>query len=302
VKSTFFITTKYFTDESDIGYFTVPENLAAVRELRRRGWEIGSHTVSHLTQLAVAPEGDPEVTQKTYDSPAHLTVWGEARVSKEMLDRDVPGPKTVSYRSGDLAFPRSLIRVLEGCGYLFDSTYSANAVLTAFPYFPFEDQDLGSKESSVVEIPVTFDDSQGYLTPDTAAKVAASWVEVIRATARYGGVSVLLMHPSDTRTRTYKLQAQDLIMKAVSADGGWMGDLGAMGQFWRSRAAVHFTTEAAADGSLAIRLDARGEDLDPAIGFEISGSASRVAVVDSQGKTLDYSFASRNGKLYAGRK
>jgi peptidoglycan/xylan/chitin deacetylase (PgdA/CDA1 family) len=302
VKSTFFITTKYFTDESDIGYFTVPENLAAVRELRRQGWEIGSHTVSHLTQLAVAPEGDPKVTQKTYDPPVHLTVWGEARVSKEMLDRDVPGPKTVSYRSGDLAFPRSLIRVLEGCGYLFDSTYSANAVLTAFPYFPFEDQDLGSKESSVVEIPVTFDDSQGYLTPDTAAKVAASWVEVIRATARYGGVSVLLMHPSDTRTRTYKLQAQDLIMKAVSADGGWMGDLGAMGQFWRSRAAVHFTTEAAADGSLAIRLDARGEDLDPAIGFEISGSASRVAVVDSQGKTLDYSFASRNGKLYAGRK
>jgi peptidoglycan/xylan/chitin deacetylase (PgdA/CDA1 family) len=300
-KSTFFITTKYFTDESDIGYFTIPGNLAAVRELRRRGWEVGSHTVSHLTKLADAPEGDPRVTQKTYHPPAHLTVWGEARVSKELLDREIPGPKTISYRSGDLAFPRSLIRVLEGCGYQYDSTYSANSVLTAFPYFAFEDQDLGSRESSVVEIPVTFDDSQGYLVPDTAVKVAASWVDVIRATARYGGLSVLLMHPSDTRTRTYKLQAQELIMKAVSADGGWMGDLGTVGRFWRSRAGVHFTTQAGADGSLVIRVDARGEDLDPAIGFEISGPARVVTVVDGQGKTLSYSFASRNGKLYAGR-
>ena len=301
-KSTFFITTKYFTDESDIGYFSVPANLAAVRELRRRGWDVGSHTVSHLTKLADAPEGNPGVTQKTYDPPAHLTVWGEARVSKELLDREIPGPRTISYRSGDLAFPRALIRVLEGCGYSYDSTYSSNAVLTAFPYFAFEDQDLGSRESSVVEIPVTFDDSQGYLTPANAAAVAGSWLEVIGTIARYGGLPVLLMHPSDTRTKTYKLQAQELIMKAVAAQGGWMGDLSTAGRFWRSRAAVRFSTEAGTGGSLVIRVDARGEDLDPAIGFEVAGAVRSVSVIDGQGKALPYTVVSRNGKLYAGRK
>jgi peptidoglycan/xylan/chitin deacetylase (PgdA/CDA1 family) len=302
VKSTFFITTKYFTDESDIGYFTVPENLAAVRELRRRGWEVGSHTVSHLTKLADAPEGDPGVTQKTYDPPAHLTVWGEARVSKELLDREVPGPRTMAYRSGDLAFPRALIRVLEGSGYSYDSTYSSNAVLTAFPYVAFEDQDLGSRESSVLEIPVTFDDSQGYLTPANASAVAGDWLDVIRTIARYGGLPVLLMHPSDTRTKTYKLQAQELIMKAVAGQGGWMGDLSTAGKFWRSRAAVHFTAEAGTGGSLVIRVDARREDLDPAIGFEVTGAVRSVTVVDRDGKTLPYAVVSRGGKLYAGRK
>ena len=302
VTSTFFITTKYFTDDSDIGYFNVPENLAAVRELRRRGWDVGSHTVSHLTTLADAPEGDPGVTKKTYDPPAHLTVWGEARVSKELLDREIPGPRTIAYRSGDLAFPRALIRVLQGCGYSYDSTYSSNAVLTAFPYFAFEDQDLGSKESSVVEIPVTFDDSQGYLTPGTGAAVAGSWLDVIGTIARYGGLPVLLVHPSDTRTKTYKLQAQELIMKAVAAQGGWMGDLSTAGKFWRSRAAVHFTTEPGTGGSLIIRVDARGEDLDPAIGFEVAGAVRSLFVVDRQGKTLPYTVVSRSGKLYAGRK
>lgn len=300
VKSTFFITTKYFTDESDIGYFSVPENLAAVRELRKRGWDVGSHTVSHLTTLADAPEGDPGVTRKTYDPPRNLTVWGEACVSKELLDREVPGPKTIDYRSGDLAFPRSLIRVLQGCGYLYDSTYSSNAVLTAFPYFAFEDQTLGSRESSVVEIPVTFDDSQGYLTPANATAVAKSWLGVIQAIGRYGGLPVLLMHPSDSRAKTYKLEAQELIMKAVSAQGGWMGDLGSAGRFWRSRAAVRFTTRT--DGSsLVIRLDVPGTEMDPAVGFEIAGSVQRVTVLDSRGKTLDYTVVSRNGKLYAGR-
>jgi len=300
-KSTFFITTKYFTDESDIGYFSVPENLAAVRELRRRGWDVGSHTVSHLTKLAGAPEGDPGVTRKTYDPPAHLTVWGEARVSKELLDREIPGPRTIAYRSGDLAFPRALIRVLEGCGYSLDSTYSSNAVLTAFPYFAFEDQDLVSKESSVLEIPVTFDDSQGYLTPANAAAVAGGWLDVIGTIARYGGLPVLLVHPSDTRTKTYKLQAQELIMKAVAGQGGWMGDLSTAGRFWRSRAAVRFTAEAGAGGSLVIRVDARGEELDPAIGFEVAGAVSSLSVIDGQGKKLPYTVVSRSGKLYAGR-
>jgi len=301
VTSTFFVTTKYFQDASDIGYFNVPENIDAIRELKRRGWDIGSHTVSHSVGLAHAPEGDPGVTKLSYDPISRLTVWGEAKVSKELLDREIPGQKTIAYRSGDLAFPRSLIRVLQGSGYAYDSTYSANAVLSTFPYFAFEDQDMGSSESPIVEIPVTLDDSQGYLKPDNVSEVVKEWLEVIRTTARYGGLTVLLMHPSDTRTKTYKLQVQEQLMEAVSAQGGWMGNLSAIGRFWRSRAATHFTTSAGPQGSLTIRLDEKADAVDPAVGFEVNGPEKSVTVVDSTGKTLDYAVVPRDGKLYVGQ-
>jgi peptidoglycan/xylan/chitin deacetylase (PgdA/CDA1 family) len=302
VTSTFFVTTKYFTDASDIGYFNIPENVDAIRELTRRGWDIGSHTVSHSVALADAPEGDPRVTRQSYDPVSHLTVWGEVKVSKELLDGALPGQKTITYRSGDLAFPRSLIRVLEGCGYAYDSTYSANAVLTAFPYFAFEDQDMGSIQSSVVEVPVTLDDSQGFLRPDNVSSVLNAWLGVIREAAGYGGITVLLMHPSDTRTRTYKLEAQDQLMKAVADMGGWMGNLTEMGRFWRGRAAIRFHAEPGPQGSVTIRVDADAKDIDPSIGFEVTGQVKNVSVVDSSGKTLDYSVVSRDGRLSVGRR
>jgi peptidoglycan/xylan/chitin deacetylase (PgdA/CDA1 family) len=301
VKSTFFITTKYFSDATDTAYFNVPANMGAVRDLRQRGWEIGSHTVSHSVALARAPEGDPAVTRATYDPVSRLTVWGEAKVSKELLDGGIADQETIAYRSGDLAFPRSLIRVLEGCGYLYDSTYSANAVLTAFPYFAFEDQQLDSRESSIIEIPVTLDDSQGTLRPDNVGDVVKTWLDVVTATGSYGGFTVLLMHPSDTRTTTYKLQAQEALMRAVSPRG-WMGSLSEAGRFWRNRAALRFTTQAAGDGSLVIRLSAPGRDVDPSIGFEITGTAKAITVLDSDGKRLDYEVSVRDGKLYAARR
>jgi peptidoglycan/xylan/chitin deacetylase (PgdA/CDA1 family) len=301
VKSTFFVTTKYFTDESDIGYFNIRENVDAFRDLHRRGWDIGSHTVSHSTALATAPEGDPRVTRKTYDPLHALTVWGEARVSRELLEREIPGLRTTAYRSGDLAFPRSLIRILQASGYLDDSTYSANAVLTAFPYFALEDQGLESRESQVVEIPVTLDDSQSYLTEGNAAVTVKDWLTVIQSNASYGGVTVLLMHPSDTRTKTYKLAAQEALMKAVSTQGGWMGDLSSMGRFWRSRAALKFSTRVDADGTLAVTLSARDEDIDPDVALEIGGWSGAVAARDSEGKVLPFIATKRNGKVYLGR-
>ena len=175
VRSTFFVNTKYFTDENDIDYFNLPENLEAVRQLGRLGWDVGSHTVAHSRKLASAPEGQPTVTRKGYDPLRGLTVWGEVKVSKELLDAELGGRAAIAYRSGDLAFPRSLIRVLQAAGYLYDSTYSANAALSAFPFLAFEEQRVGARESTVVEIPVTLDDSQGFLT---AASLAGRGAEV----------------------------------------------------------------------------------------------------------------------------
>ncbi len=300
-KSTVFVATKYFTDASDIGYFNVPENLEALRELQRQGWDIGSHTVSHSFSLASAPDGDSAVTRATYNPLSHITVSGEATVSKELLDGAIAGQTTLAFRSGGLAFPRSLIRILAGAGYRYDSTFSANAVLSAFPFMALEEQALGARESRVVEIPVTLDDSQGFLTAQTLSTAVRQWTEVLRANARYGGITVLLIHPSDTRTQTYKLQAQEGLMKEVAAMGGWMGDLSTLGRFWASRAALRFSTASGSDGALVIRVDAREADLDPSLGFEVGGQVGAIMVTDSEGKPLDFKEETRDGKRYLAR-
>jgi peptidoglycan/xylan/chitin deacetylase (PgdA/CDA1 family) len=89
--ATFFENTKYFADWKDIDYYNIPENLEAIRELRRRGFDIGSHTVSHYTQLDSAPLGDPDVTFAQYDPANEVTLFGEVRVSKELLLGPSPG-------------------------------------------------------------------------------------------------------------------------------------------------------------------------------------------------------------------
>jgi len=301
VRSTFFVNTKNFTDEKDIDYFNAPANLEAVRQLGRLGWDVGSHTVAHSSNLASAPEGEPTATRKTYNPLQRLTVWGEAKVSKELLDAELAGRPTTAFRSGDLAFPRSLIRILQAAGYLYDSSYSANATLSAFPFVAFEEQRVGTRESTVVEIPVTLDDSQGFLTPATLPGAVEKWTEVLRANARYGGVTVLLIHPSDTRTQNFKLRAQESLMKEAAALGAWMGDLSTFGRFWARRAALAFSTTRAEDGALVIRVGARQADLDPTLGFEVGGFTGTVRVVDSEGKQLDFAAKTRDGRVYLAR-
>jgi len=298
VKSTFFINTKYFRDEMDIDYFNVPENLEAVRRLGRLGWDVGSHTVAPSRKLASAPEGQPGVTRNSYDPRRGLTVWGEVEVSKELLEAALPGRPVAAYRSGELAFPPSLIRVLQAAGYRCDSTYSANAVLTAFPFFALAEQRLGARESTVVELPVTLDDSQGFLTADRLPEAVRGWKEVLRANARYGGITVLLIHPSDTRSQDFKLRAQESLMQEAAALGAWLGDLSSFGGFWARRAALQFTSGLAADGALEIRVGLPEEELDPALGFEVAGFAGEVRVLDSRGRRLGFAAALREGRLY----
>ena len=304
VNSTFFETTKYFTDWMDIDYYNIEENVEAIRKLKRGGWDIGSHTVSHYKMLHLAPEGDPDVTYKKYDPENKVTVQGEVRVSKELLDRDIPGQNTVSFRAGDLAFPRFLIRVLEEAGYLYDSTLSANDAMTAFPFRALNEQSLGSGESNVLEIPVTLDDSLGYLTRDSVEHAVENWIDVAGSNMQNEAITVLLIHPSDTRTETYKLDAQETFMEWVSRMEGWMGSLTAYGDFWRDRDRLDFKTYMSSTGTLVIEIDTKASSLNPMIGFVVGDTemVKRAEVIDPDGVILNYSSGARNGKLYLGIK
>src|SRR3989475_8135887 len=114
VRSTFFVTTKYFTDSTDIGYYT-PDRVQWIRQVKALGSDVGSHSVSHSFAFERFPTGSPAIDSARYD-PKRPTVFGEVLVSKQLLDRDLK-QQTRGFRAGYLLYPDELLRVLEEAGY-----------------------------------------------------------------------------------------------------------------------------------------------------------------------------------------
>jgi peptidoglycan/xylan/chitin deacetylase (PgdA/CDA1 family) len=286
--ATFFQNTKYFVNWKDIDYYNIPENLEAIRELRRRGFDIGSHTVAHYTQLDTAPIGDPETTFADYDPVDGVTLFGEVLVSKELLDRDIPNQETVSFRAGDLAFHDGLIGVLEDSGYLYDSTFSANDVLQSFPFFAARRRVPFAELSNVIEIPMTLDDSLGFLTPETVDDAAARWIEVFEHNAANESITVLLNHPSDTRNQDHKLRAQEQVMRRAEEMGAWMGDVTSFGEFWRSR--NRSTLGVSAGSPYVIRLGLPAADLHRDLAVVVGNLTEGrvIELFDAEGRKLSY--------------
>jgi peptidoglycan/xylan/chitin deacetylase (PgdA/CDA1 family) len=309
-RSTFFINTKYYENWMDIAYYTLPENKRALQRLSLRGHELGSHTVAHALEFNEAAPGSPEVSFRTYAPQQQITINGEVRVSKQLLDRDIAGQNTVSFRAGYLAFPPELISILAAAGYKYDSSFSANDVLTTFPYFALPQRQPGAEESSIIEIPVTFDDALGYLTPERRQAAVRQWKQVVKAHAANETISVLLVHPSDTRTQTYKLQAQRELMEYARSLDAWMGSIREFGDFWRARHQLRITRvnitprEAPAEARLEIHLSRSVDQLHPWTGLVLPGAArvavrdENVQIIDSGGENVPFTSRTARGKLY----
>ncbi len=249
VRSTFYVTTKYFKDATDIGYYT-PESVAWIRQVKEMGFEVGSHSVSHSKAFGTFPVGSPQVDQQTYQTD-HPTIFGEVKVSKQLLDRDLH-QQTVLFRAGELTFPNDLLRVLEESGYLFDSSVSAQNVLTNFPFMGFRRRSVDSEHSKIVQVPVTLDDSQGFLTSQTQEKMLRTWIDVIRANAENGALTCLLIHPTDV---TYKVETERRLIEAIRGDDAWIGDVGTLSRFWLARALLRPVIRRASDGKPLIALN-----------------------------------------------
>jgi len=306
-RATFFINTKYYENWMDIAYYSIPANQRAISELTRRGHEVGSHTVAHALEFDEAPVGSPKVDYGSYTPQKQITINGEVRVSKQLLDRDVPRQNTVSFRAGYLAFPPELISVLDTAGYQYDSSFSANDVLTTFPYFALPERRPGAKQSQVIEIPVTFDDAVGYLTRKTEAPAVQQWKQVVKAHADNETINVLLIHPSDSRTKTYKLDAQRALMEYANSLEAWMGSIGEFGDFWRERHHLAITkvrkSGSGGRGSgirLTIHLSQPVRALHPLTGLVVPGRypADTVRVLDSAGTEVPVRIRSAGGKLF----
>jgi peptidoglycan/xylan/chitin deacetylase (PgdA/CDA1 family) len=300
VHSTFFITTKYFVDKTDVAYYT-PARLEFVREARALGSEIASHSVSHALDFEKLPLGTSTTDLRFYDT-AHPTVFGEIRVSKQLLDRDLK-QTTNGFRSGYLRYPYGLLGALEKSGYAYDSSVSAQWVLTNFPYFGFRLRNLESERGRIVVVPVTLDDSKGelktreFLTAETQEEALKVWLDVISANAENNALSCLLLHPTDA---TYKMNTERRLIQACLKQDIWVGDLGSVARFWRDRSLIHPALRTEGAGNRSIHLNMAKKDLPSGqtLVMEHSEGNPVPQILDSTGQVIEARIIRGKDRLY----
>jgi hypothetical protein len=250
VRSTFFIQTKYVSDANSVSFF-FGKDLADLKKIQSRGFSVGSHSVIHSRGFNKFELGTGTETLATYqprgtgfDSATGANVFGEIRVSKALLDGELPGQQTVFFRAGHLRVPPTMPEVLQRCGYLFDSSFTGPDVLTNFPYsLPLG---LGFEEDSgILEFPLTFEDEEA---PRLDLRTA-SMLEVIRANAENGAISVSLIHTNEAH---YKLKAEEDLLNQLP-QGVIATDAVSFARFWHAREHLKWTTAPAQTGS-GIRL------------------------------------------------
>jgi len=230
-KSTFFIQTKYVDDANSKAFFW--QSLGLLREIKAGGSTLGSHSVIHSRGFNKFDLGSGQERYANYhprglgyDTASGATVFGEVRVSKELLDGQIPEQNTIFFRAGHLRVPSSLPEALERSGYEFDSSFTADDVLSNFPYaLPLN---LGFEEDSqIYEFPVTIEDEE----PPGFANRLPQALEVILANAENEAVNVLLVHSNES---AQKAAAEQDLLRQLPTDIG-KSDMLNFARFWQAR-------------------------------------------------------------------
>ncbi|HEY6338819.1 MAG TPA: hypothetical protein VIW68_10020 [Candidatus Sulfotelmatobacter sp.] len=239
--STFFIQTKYVDDANSKAFFFEPQ-IEILRRLESQGSSVGSHSIIHSRGFDKFDLGSGHETYASYnprglgfDTASGATVFGEVRVSKELLDGEILGQQTIFFRAGHLRVPRSLGEALARSGYQFDSSFTADDVLSNFPYALPRDPGF-DEDSEIYEFPVTIEDEE---PPGFAQRVPQA-LAVIRANAENGAVSVVLVHSNESRL---KAAAEDTMLQQLPADI-LQTDMLSFAKFWRARDRLQWSVHA----------------------------------------------------------
>jgi hypothetical protein len=273
-RSSFMIQTNYVTDYSSRAFF-YGKNLDYLRAVYNMGSSIGAHSVIHSFAFNHFSLGSGDETFATYrpantgrDSAINADVFGEVRVSKQLIDGQLPGHHTILFRSPGLRIPGALPEALERCGYDFDSSFTAADVLSNFPYrlplgLDFEE------DSPIYEFPVTIEDTEPPPALPLPQRVPQA-LEVIRANAENEAVNVLLVHTNEAGA---KLRAEQQILEGLPPSVT-ATDLLSYAEFWRARNALTWSVSPA--GTRAIILSIQSEMPVSGITFEFQNAISSV--------------------------
>jgi len=253
IRASFMITTGYLDNAYGSDYYNPYKHL--IKPVYDLGHEIGSHSVAHSRDFASFEYGTLGSTAANYyptivnGITSGGSVLGELEVSRDLLELEIPS-KIRSFRSGHLAFPNTLTNGLSELNYFYNSSNSANDVLSSFPFYPVTDRSFSGVFTQVMEIPVTISDvfDDGFTEENSADKVAL-WLSVSQKYFDNHMPVVLLIHPN----RAFKLTALESYLDDLS-DDIYLGNLAEYGDFWRYRSSVNYQSSVT-DNVLTISLD-----------------------------------------------
>lgn len=248
LSASYYITTHYINDGSLSDFynvFTIPK----VQQLKNKGHVLGSHSVGHFTDFdneGVFPFGVLGNTTSNYlpynqgnsNPTQNGTVLGETEVSKNLLQSNFSVP-VKTFRPGYLCFNDKLINALDTLNYKFSTTFSANDVLTNFPYISKKDRVSYGRSSKVWEIPMTISDviNSNPISVTNYPQRVLKWLDVVNRNGNNNAPTVLLIHPN----RLYKLTAQQNFISGLPKNV-FVSNLEEYGDYWAARDSVQFNT------------------------------------------------------------
>lgn len=252
VHSTLFVKTEY-SGESGGPAFFYRDSLKILRSLKVQGFDVESGGVTGPNNFYRFPLGTGGETLATYRPRVSSgkvsggTVFGEVRVSKSLLDGEIPGQRTVFFRTQASRHPAELPEALERSGYEFDASFSASEVLSNFPYR----LSLGlgmTEDTSVFEFPVTLDDRSGL-----GARIGGA-LKVIADNAGNDAVTVVLIPGGDGKSG---VSAEEALLAQLPR-GIEVSDLLKFARFWRARDGLQWSIEPTSDvDQVLLRVAAR---------------------------------------------
>ena len=238
-------TTRYLGDSLMSDFYIGSQS--KYNQVLAMGHVVASHSVGHFPDFSnqsLFPFGSLGNTTTNYlpfnngSYTAGASILGELEVSKNLIESDL-NTTVKSFRAGHLVYPDSLILGLETMGYSFNSTYSANDILTSFPFYALKTPSFSALESSIIEIPMTISDvfHADPINASNYSQKVAIWTDATVKYAANNSPVVLLIHPN----RMYKLAAQQDYINSLATDV-LVYSFEGYGEFWKKRDALSYTS------------------------------------------------------------
>lgn len=298
ITANYYITTHYIDDNLSPDFYTSYRD--SIARLHDQGQRIGSHSVGHFPDFDELPLGALGNTRENYaphydgEKTVGGTILGELEVSQALLEEDAP-QEIISFRAGHLLYPNKLVNGLDTLGYRYNSTYSANTVMTSFPYRNVKGRTFSGPLTNVWEVPMTISDvfRDEPISDENWPEKVNTWLDVFDKYAANGSPVVLLIHPN----RGYKLDAEQSFIEQLPSETAILSTE-AFGRFWKTRLATGIQTER--DGeTLSIRLTGR-QTLPDSLSLAVDGGAGleSIALQNEDGYALAYQTETKSdGRL-----
>lgn len=292
IRATYFITTHYMHDSVAKDFWN--GYLDEIISVKNRGHELASHSVSHVPDFDNSSvvkmgscSGEDENSYRPFfdgTKSNSVTVCGEVEVSKKLLDDNV-GSNIKSFRAGYLAYNKYILEALEQTGYKFNSSHSANNVLTAFPFQGHLDLSINSRLSHIYEIPNTISDVfvADRITETNYNEKVDIWIDVQRRYAHNYAPSVLLIHPN----RNWKILGQQRFIKSLPPKTAII-PFEEYGNYWKDREGCGIEINQDADSIVNVIVSENKLQLNSMLSFIVNNgqSAKEIHVTDKQGNTI----------------